>query len=82
MKNLILCLALLLGELAISYFAERRTVATVSRQKWRATLYDTISQGLGFVVIVLIVVNRSYVPFILSAIAGSAVGTFLVAGRK
>ncbi len=69
-------------ELAQSYFADRRTVAIVGRKKWRATVYDVIAEALGWSAIALIVVNRLYPVYILCAVVGNALGTFLVSGRK
>ena len=57
-------------------------MAIVSRKKWRATIYDVMAEGLGWLAIALIIVNRLYPPYILSAIAGNALGTYLVSGRK
>lgn len=68
-------------ELAQSYFADRRTVEIVKRKKWRATIFDVIAEGLGWLAIVLIVVNMS-LPLIMSAVVGNALGTYLVASRK
>ncbi len=82
MKILFWMITIFLIELTQSYFADRRTVAIVGRKKWRATIYDVIAEGLGWTAIALIVVNRLYIPYILCATAGNAIGTFLVSGRK
>jgi len=81
MKSLFWMIIIFATELAQSYFADRRTVEIVRRKKWRATTFDVIAEGLGWVAIVLIVVNMSF-PLIISAILGNALGTYLVASRK
>ncbi len=57
-------------------------MAIVGRKKWKATIYDVIAEGLGWSAIALIIVNRLYPPYILCAVAGNALGTYLVSGRK
>ena len=75
-------MTIFLIELTQSYFADRRTIAIVGRKKWKATIYDVIAEGLGWMAIVLVVVNLQFPVYILSAIVGNALGTYLVSGRK
>ena len=70
-----------LMEFTQSYCADRRTVAIVGRKRVLATAYDLIAEALGWGAIVLIVVNMS-LPYIVAAILGNSLGTWLVAGRR
>ena len=82
MEILFWLIVIFITEFLQSYFADRRTVVLVSRKKWKAVSYDIVAEGLGWLAIALIVINRLYVPYIISAVLGNALGTYLVAGRK
>jgi hypothetical protein len=71
-----------LTEFAQSFFADQRTVMIVSRRRTKAVVFDVVAEGLGWLAIVLIIINRLYPLYIISAVLGNALGTWLVAGRK
>ena len=71
-----------LTELFQSYFADKRTVAIVMRKRTLSTIYDVIAEALGWGTLALIVVNRLFPPYIIAAILGNSLGTWLVAGRR
>jgi len=76
------CATIFLIELCQSYFADLRNVKIVTRKKWRAVVYDVIAEGMAWIILAWIVVNWMYPPYIVSAVAGNALGTYMVAGRK
>jgi hypothetical protein len=69
-------------ELFQSYFADLRNVKVVTRKKWKAVIYDIIAESTGWIILVFVIVNWMYPPYIVSAVMGNALGTFMVAGRK
>ncbi len=69
-------------ELVLSYTCDMTTIKVVSRKKWAAVTYDVISQICSYAILALIIINNWPVHYIVAAVAGNGLGTFIVASRK
>jgi hypothetical protein len=75
-------IVIFLIELGSSYCADAKTVKIVARRKYLAIFYNSLAEGLAWLALIVIVVNRLYFPYVISAVAGSTLGTWFIASRK